>query len=461
MIATGLGEPFSLAATRKRSRRHRRHAPGEQQTGLLTWLLAAVPVLLVLFDPRSSAAMGWRLIVLQATGVIAITAVLLQSSWSPGRVRSLARDPFNLMGATLVLWSASSALRSPVPRWSAAATYSLLALYLWGLAARYGYTAATAGRGLVGLALAGAVASLGGLAGSRAHPHGWVAGVFHDPQLLAGVLGLLVPALAAQAIGSHSAGRRAGFGACAAVVACGLLGTANRSAWLGAAVGLALVIGIERLGRKAGERESVHGAGRWLPVIAVGSALTMFLVLSQLSGITAARFGTLANLARDDGLATRLRGWQAAVWIALDSPALGCAAGLYPIQQALYNPFSREQASILLSGGSLSENAHNAYLQLAAELGFPGLILHLGLLVAFFSITIRSLEQPQLRRGRHIVLGAIGATAAQAVCAVTSPAWSFAECAAFWWLTMGVGLAAADGGRSVQNLSPAKPFAPV
>jgi putative inorganic carbon (HCO3(-)) transporter len=181
-------------------------------------------------------------------------------------------------------------------------------------------------------------------------------------------------------------------------------------------------------------------------VVMVALVVGLFLVMSRMSGSLSQRANTLSSLERDQSFQWRLGMWSKALRMTRDRPLMGWGIGSFPLQQALYyhpEAASRSQRSILRTGPTLQENAHNSYLQLAAEIGIPGLLLYLALLCTFFVTGLRALPHldPGPRQG--ILMGALAGIAGQMVCAVGNPSWEFPECSAFFWLVLAIGMAAA------------------
>ena len=91
--------------------------------------------------------------------------------------------------------------------------------------------------------------------------------------------------------------------------------------------------------------------------------------------------------------------WNKALRMANEKPISGWGIGTYPVQQALFfHPAapSRDQKSILSTGPRLTENAHNTYMQLLAEIGYLGLLSYLAIFGAFFYTTIRALAKTRV-----------------------------------------------------------------
>lgn len=179
---------------------------------------------------------------------------------------------------------------------------------------------------------------------------------------------LVLPCLVAQ---RRLAGSRPGlarWGAAAALAVCiyGLAITQTLAAVAAVAVGT-LAFWWVRLPRRA----AVAG-------LAAGAALAAVLVLAvaPLRGRVAGKLGELRSGDLNTVLTGRLDGWRAAVWMLGEHPLAGVGHGAYrpefvPAKLALLErdvPFYERHEQPVFA------NAHNEYLEVAAEWGLPGLV---------------------------------------------------------------------------------------
>ena len=107
-------------------------------------------------------------------------------------------------------------------------------------------------------------------------------------------------------------------------------------------------------------------------------------------------------------------------------------------------------------GASFDEMAYNDLLQTGAELGFPGLLLYLLILVSFFSKALRALPRLPVGLRQMTLIGCLGGVTAQWVDSMANGSWRYMECSIFFWLVLGLGVAvtrmayqAADGSREI------------
>ena len=181
----------------------------------------------------------------------------------------------------------------------------------------------------------------------------------------------------------------------------------------------------------------------------VALSLGLFIAMSQTGGMLSTRAQTLIAIARDDSFRWRLGMWDKARRMVAKRPVFGWGIGTFAMQQALFfHPDCPTRMQVEIEyRPTLRENAHNTYLQLAAETGWPGLALYLGIFAAFFATALRALGR--VRRGfrQAILAGCIAAVAGQMVSSIGSPAWEFPECSLFLWLILGMGMALSGVGE--------------
>ena len=97
--------------------------------------------------------------------------------------------------------------------------------------------------------------------------------------------------------------------------------------------------------------------------------------------------------------------------------------------------------SVIGGAPSLGEQAHNFYLQTAAELGLPGLLLMIAALVAFLVTGFARVGSLEAGIRRSLLMGSMAGVVAFAADAFASPSWQCGQISMFLWLTLGVGAA--------------------
>lgn len=223
---------------------------------------------------------------------------------------------------------------------------------------------------------------------------------FTDVNGLASYLALMVPVALALSAGGQTGLRRWGWRAAAALSAVAIVFTASRAAWVSLAAGL--------LGYGWAERAlGLGGRTRWngwraalgvLVTVLVGlGVLTAFATVRDVrlrdqDSYTNALLYTLnLNAPLDERLKGRLALWSAAGAMVRHAPVFGIGVGRFYKDVAHY---AVDQAALPRP----QENAHNYFLQVAAELGLVGLLGLLGLLVAAILPALRAAVGSDPRR---------------------------------------------------------------
>ncbi|HTE18141.1 MAG TPA: O-antigen ligase family protein [Armatimonadota bacterium] len=412
---------------------------------MVLWVLGAVMIAAPTVTlPDEGIWLGVKSFAVQAVGILLAVFVVSRGDWTRERVQAAVLAAPNLLILAFLVWIGISAAQSELPRYSRAEAFRHLGGGLVYIGVLYGVGQRRDLHRFVGILQI--AASLGAiLAFGNALVEGSVlpAGAFRDKQLFAAFLCLLFPVTLAAALAEEEMWRRVAGQIPVILAAAGILVTNNRSAWAAAAVSGLLLFGLWLRYRRASRGLKLQKHQLAFPLVLVGASLALFLVVAQAGGSLTDRAATLPAGVKDQAVQGRLTIWRAALKMAQDRPILGWGVGTFPIQQALYNPGSREQIVIVRSGSTLAENAHNTYLQLLAELGFPGLALYLGIFVAFFVTAWRSIASGRRGYRQAIVIGAMAGVAAQMVSGIWNPAWEFAECSLFLWAVLGLGMAAA------------------
>ena len=345
--------------------------------------------------------------------------------------------------ACLLAWLLTSAGRSLGTPWAAAALTEALR---WGvgiaLALTLSGTLHQAGKAArVLTSLAGLLALTGIWDGFR--PDRGVVGPYQDHQLYSSALLALLPLAAALALTERDTLWRIGAQAVAGAALVCLMLSQTRSAWVGLLVAAA-VFGWLWLKQSRGTRrpQAILAAKAAALLVAAMSVWTV-TAQSDLRAPLASRTATLSTLSSDQSWQARLITWRGAARMVAAFPLTGCGLGRYPGVQAAWT----HQGSLLKPSlrPSLSEEAHDLYLQTAAETGLIGLALY-GAALSAFAVQCRSrlnrrtCIRPSSRDA--LVIAVLSMVAGQSVDALASPSWQFAEVSLFFWAALGVGLAA-------------------
>jgi putative inorganic carbon (hco3(-)) transporter len=199
-----------------------------------------------------------------------------------------------------------------------------------------------------------------------------------------------------------------------------LLLTQSRGAWLAVAAALAVLIGLRF---------------RWAWVF------VLVVILAVVAGAWAIGFSRVADYlvssATLGGVEGRIEVWSRAVYMIQDFPFTGIGMGTFSnVADRLY-PF------FLYLPGTV-EHAHNLYLQAAVDLGLPGLIAWLAILLGLSYSAWRLVRKT--RQGWLLGLGA-GLLAAQVALVVhgltDAVTWGMVRPAPLVWLVWGI-IAAAN-----------------
>ena len=145
------------------------------------------------------------------------------------------------------------------------------------------------------------------------------------------------------------------------VMLAALLLAGSRGAILSLGVAVALYGGLLWARREMGRIEWLAGAA----VLALGLGAAAWIGMDQL-GQTTRKLGSVADFNSEPSLSARLVGWDYTLKIVHDYPLTGCGLGAFPEAWIHYYPPGT---------ANVWKEAHNDYLQVAAETGVPGALL--------------------------------------------------------------------------------------
>ena len=103
--------------------------------------------------------------------------------------------------------------------------------------------------------------------------------------------------------------------------------------------------------------------------------------------------------ARSATLASRLEVWQRGLMMVRDFPYTGIGIGTYNTIAHLLYPF------FIAAPDELVAHAHNQFLEVAVDLGIPGLLVYVGVLVAFGVCAVRAYRVHQDASVRALIVG--------------------------------------------------------
>lgn len=297
------------------------------------------------------------------------------------------------------------------------------------------------------LVLAAAVA-MGGMAKYQLFAEERASAVFGNPQPLASFVMLLLPVVAALGwMDKNPTRRMVALFTGLLMMGCLML-TQGRSAAIGAFAGLAVLayLGTRALpGQTKAKSAPAPLASRkhllvW-PVLLAVVALSFLVVVKSQNDSLGSRAITTTQLVKDGSWQERVQSyWTGSVEMIKQRPLTGWGTGLFPVYQS---KFTGRGVAIPPTGQgartSLAENAHNFYLQTAAELGLPGLLLVLATLGTFLVAGFKRVRELEAGIRRTLLMGSLAATIAFMVDAIGSPSWQYGQTSMFLWLMLGMG----------------------
>lgn len=223
------------------------------------------------------------------------------------------------------------------------------------------------------------------------------------PNMIAGILALCLPVLPALVVGS---GRRLlpllarlSLGVLLLLLIGLLVLTQSRSGWVGAATGW---LALGSLWGLSGQRRWARVAAVVMPVVIAVLIIGMILAVGpRQAWDTVYQAGgeqSVEAVVGSISLAGRIEIWNRALYVIRDMPFTGCGLGAFrEVVHAFYPLF-------LTAPDYDIAHAHNIFLQVALDLGLPGLVAYLWLLAAAGAVCWRLARQggPSVR---PVVLG--------------------------------------------------------
>ncbi len=411
------------------------------------WVLgAAIIGVASLAAPPGRGWLGLQALIAEAAGIVLTVFLVSHGDWT----RARAFDAFCTGPNSLVLgflgWVSLSAALSPLPDYSRTEALRHIGGAMIYFAVVHGISVRRhLGMLLLALAVATICATFG--AGERLMrmDSPFISGAYQNTQLLAAFLGLILPLLVVGAVAAEWSVAQVFCQAGTIVAAAGVLLTRNRSTWIGVAVSAIVLVLLWYLIARA-EKGSLRSRHLVVPIVSTLTVLALFATTFRADVISVPRLGSLLSLREDTNFQWRIGMWSKAVRMIGDRPLFGWGVGLFPLRQALYHHSAVHpvmERDIARDGANLSHNAHNTYLQMGAELGLPGLVLYLGILVGWFRHVLVRLHDPPESSSRYLLAGCIAGVAGQMFTALGSPAWELAQCSVFFWLMLGLGMALA------------------
>ncbi len=412
------------------------------QNRLVAAVLAMVALMPLVALPAEMRRPGAAALVFETFAILLMATLLWRSQWNlqKDRVIAFLKTGVNLPVLLLLGLAVVSCAVSPQKAYSAQETLRLGAGVLLYFVVTYQFRRSEYLAKLVDvLVFLALVTSLLGFAQFASSSTKYATGMFGDHQLFGSFLMLLLPIVGITAITETKTNRQLTAQVATIMTAACLLLTHTRSAWIGGAAGL-LALGL--LTTYALSRHSRIGARKheWaIPVMLLFVGAGFFLTVSPDTGSILERADTLTQAGKETGWQYRADKARGSLAMIRERPLTGWGIGLYPYYQRQFTG-----SGAALAGGYvkpfLNEEAHNLYLQTAAELGIPGLVLLCGIVVMFLGMGLARLRGMEAGLRRNLLLGSMASMVAFAIDAAGSPAWQLGQNSMFLWLILGIGV---------------------
>ncbi|MCC6730888.1 MAG: O-antigen ligase family protein [Chthonomonadales bacterium] len=403
------------------------------QNRLIALVLAMVVIVTLVASPANNAQNGIAALAFEGLAVLLFATLLWRSRWNFTRqkVTEFLRTGPNLpillfLGVALVSCALSSNKAFSIQE----TTRIAAGVLLYFVVAYQFRRSEHLSKLFDTLLFVGVAASLYGFVQYSTGETLRAAGPFGNPQLLASFLMILLPIVAVVAITERKAGRQLAAQVATVLMAACLLLTQTRSAWLGSAVGLG-VLAILAIAVAARNRPSSLASRKHelvLPAVMLVGVI-VFLALWPQTNTLLQRATTFSNVSAQATFQSRQAMWRDAASTIASRPLTGIGVGLYPVRYSAAHP-------------SLSNDPHNFWLKTAAEMGIPAAMLVALALAAFLFVGLRRAYTMDAGIRRSLLMGAIAATVAFAVDAVSNPSWGLAQTSMFFWLVLGLGVGA-------------------
>lgn len=229
-----------------------------------------------------------------------------------------------------------------------------------------------------------------------------------------------------------------------------------RSAWLGGAVAILLLMVLMLRfpldvgqGKTRGRRQSGLQRIVGSPALLIAGALIIMGLVGGVAPLLSARLSVVTNLLEDGSFEGRREMWAGALRMLVERPLLGWGLGSYLLLQGRWTHLGDSPEQVLLFGTGHQNIAHNYYVQWAAETGLLGIVLFLALLFALFQTGFATLKSVRGIWEKTLLFAALSGTLGGVVEVTGSPAFQFCGVWAVFWAIAGLLIAAARQGDSV------------
>ncbi len=248
---------------------------------------------------------------------------------------------------------------------------------------------------------------------------------FGNPDLLAGYLVLALPC--ALVMFFDDTNRRWLHGGGFFIIAVGLITALTRSGWIGAIVGIVATLILVGRALKEHRRElAIVGAAFAVVLVAVSiysASVPSLSVTKKFKGAFTLSSGTAAN---------RFEIWKAGWFMVKERPLFGQGLDTYRLASEKHE--TKRYVS-LVRGGTVSDNAHNYFIQLAAGGGPLAAVLMFGFFFAWIWRMVQVRPRAPDESSRLYIIG--GAAGARGYLATMMFGISIVGATSTFWLLMG------------------------
>lgn len=215
-----------------------------------------------------------------------------------------------------------------------------------------------------------------------------------------------------------------------------LLVSRTRSGWLG---GLVAFISLAALHLRYGPHRSEKNIFT-SPIVFIAAGFIIFVVVAGVGPGLLKRAS--ATSVQDKALTTRILQWNGGALMVHERPLTGWGLGAYLVTQGQWTHRGDDVAQVLTQGVGHNNNAHNYYVQWAADTGLVGLALHFSAVTAFLIVAIRGLKGAKSPFVVSLLCGGVATTLAGMVNAFFSPGYNFHGIFTVYCVSMGLAVAA-------------------
>lgn len=269
--------------------------------------------------------------------------------------------------------------------------------------------------------------------------------VFGNSQLFGGFLMILLPIPAVLSVTETDSRRRTIALIASSLICIGLIMSGTRSTWISALV-MIVTMGLLSQIRPRGAR--LDSSTRAQAIIAVITVLSCFL-LAAFQGDVYQAIQRRVSAGGSSMQERQSQHWYAAQQLTLYNPMLGLGPATYPIYQYAYSQAGRPGDMVLAARASLYENAHNIWLQTAAEQGLLGVGLFAAILLTFLAAGLRRLRRLAGGIHRSMLIACMASVVGFVVDGFSNPCWEFPHIALFLWLVLGLGVSCLQSRRTL------------